>query len=139
LTPLLARVWRPQVIAIDASGVGEGLAAGLDSRLRTLCPRTQVLRYRITEQVKSRLGFGLLAAAGGRLTCYAAAGSAEYREFWKQVELCRVTYKPNRLMGFGVEPSRGHDDYVMSLALAVEAAEHVQAARVARGRVRIED
>lgn len=139
LTPLLARVWRPQTIAIDATGVGEGLASAIESRLRMLSPRTRVLRYRFTEQLKSRLGFGLLAAAGGRLTCYAGDGSAEYRELWTQIELCRVSYKPNRLMGFGVEPSRGHDDYIMSLALAVEAAALVQPPRVAQGRTRTED
>ena len=33
---------------------------------------------------------------------------------------------PNRLMSFGVDPARGHDDYLVSLALAVEAAAFAQ-------------
>jgi hypothetical protein len=134
LTPLIAQVWRPDALAIDATGVGEGIAAALQARLAALRGgRTRVLRYRITEQVKSRLGFGLLAVAGGRLRCYAPDGSPECREFWTQVTNARATYKPNRLMSFGVDPARGHDDYLMSLALAVEAAGFAQP-RVARGR-----
>jgi len=138
LTPLLARVWRPAALAIDVTGIGEGLAAALQSRLAGLRARTQILRLRISEQVKSRLGFGLLAAAGGRLRCYAQDGSAEYRELWTQLTSARVTYKPNQLMGFGVDPARGHDDYLMSLALAVEAASLAQP-RIARGRMATSD
>jgi hypothetical protein len=135
LTPLLARVWRPEALAIDATGVGEGLAAALEAQLAAQRGgRTRVLRLRINEPVKSRLGFGLLAVAGGRLRCYAADGSPEYREFWTQVASARATFKPNRLMSFGVDPARGHDDYLMSLALAVEEAGSAQP-RVARGRL----
>jgi hypothetical protein len=40
-------------------------------------------------------------------------------------------------MNFFVEPSEGHDDYLMSLALLVEAAASSRP-RTARGRVREE-
>jgi hypothetical protein len=50
LTPLLARVWRPIAIAIDTTGIGEGLAAALQARLAGLRAGTQVLRLRISEE-----------------------------------------------------------------------------------------
>jgi hypothetical protein len=134
LTALLGRVWRPQAVAIDVSGIGEGLAAGLVARLGTTSRRVEILRTRFSEQIKSRLGFGLLAAAE-RLRCYTDDGSSEYRTFWRQMTKARAAYKPNRLMGFSVDPADGHDDYLVSLALAVEAAAAAQP-RVARGRRR---
>jgi hypothetical protein len=133
LSQLLARTWRPAALAIDVTGIGEGLAAGLQGRSLAGAHRTRILRYRLSEQTKSRLGFGLLAAAGGRLRCYASDGSREYRDFWRQVERARAVYKPNHLMGFSVDPADGHDDYLTSLALAVEAVEGAQP-RIARGR-----
>jgi len=41
---------------------------------------------------------------------------------------------PNRTMTFQVAASKGHDDFLMSLALLVQAARY--APRVARGRTR---
>jgi hypothetical protein len=133
VSQLLARTWKPAVLGIDVTGVGEGLAAGLQARSLAGAHRTRVLRHRLSEQTKSRLGFGLLAAAGGRMRCYASDGSREYRDFWFQVERAKAVYKPNHLMGFSVNPADGHDDYLTSLALAVEAAEGAQP-RIARGR-----
>lgn len=82
--------------------------------------------------MKSRLGFGLLAAVT-RLRCYAADGSGEYRAFWQEIERARAIYRPNRTMNFFVEPAEGHDDFLMSLALTVEAARDSEP-RIARGR-----
>jgi hypothetical protein len=51
------------------------------------------------------------------------------------MELGRAAYRPSRTMNFFVERSRGHDDYLMSLALVVEAARDLDPRpRVARGR-----
>jgi hypothetical protein len=48
-----------------------------------------------------------------------------------------VHYRPSRQLNFFVEPSRGHDDYLVSLSLAVDAARDIETRpRVARGRVR---
>jgi len=67
---------------------------------------------------------------------FAADGSPEYAEFWREMELARATYRPNQTMNFFVEPSQGHDDYVVSLSLAVEAAREMQLRpRIARGRI----
>jgi len=132
LVDVLGRVWRVRRVAVDATGLGETLARLL---ARALGPSV-VRAVRFSAESKSRLGYNLLAVVnGGRLKMYAADGSAEYAEFWRQVELARAAYRPSQTMNFFVEPSRGHDDYLMSLALVVEAARDLEPRpRVARGR-----
>ncbi|MCH8200894.1 MAG: class I tRNA ligase family protein, partial [Chloroflexi bacterium] len=92
---------------------------------------------RFSAEAKSRLGFGLLAAVnGGRLKCYAADGSPEYATFRREMELARVGYLTGGRMTFHVDAADGHDDYLASLALAVEAGrDGIPQPRVARGRV----
>ena len=53
------------------------------------------------------------------------------------MEKARSQYRPNRTMNVYVDPSRGHDDFLMSLALLVEAAQHYKP-KMAVGRVREE-
>ncbi len=53
---------------------------------------------------------------------YAGDGSEEYQEFWLEMERAKIQYRPNQTMNFYVDPSQGHDDFLMSLALLVEAA-----------------
>jgi hypothetical protein len=53
---------------------------------------------------------------------YAGDGSAEYREFWMEVERAKNQYRANQTMNFYVDPGQGHDDFLMSLALVMEAA-----------------
>jgi hypothetical protein len=132
LVDMLGRVWRVRRLTVDATGLGETLARLL---ARTLGPAV-VQPVRFSAEVKSRLGYNLLAAVnGGRLKMYAADGSEEWTEFWRQVELARVAYRSGRTMSFFVDPSSGHDDYLMSLALVVEAARDLDPRpRVARGR-----
>jgi len=132
LADLLREVWRVRRMAVDATGLGETLA-----RLLTKALGPEVVRpVRFSAESKSRLGYGLLAAVnGGRLKMYASDGSPEFAEFWREMELARVAYRPNRSMNFFVEPSRGHDDYLVSLALTVGAAPDMDwRPRVARGR-----
>ncbi|MGB2694979.1 MAG: hypothetical protein WBD55_07315 [Dehalococcoidia bacterium] len=132
LADLLREVWQVRRIAVDATGLGETIA-----RLLTTALGSHVVRsVRFTQESKSRLGYGLLAAAnGGRLKLYAADGSLEYRQCRHELERARVAYRANRTMNFFVEPTEGHDDYLMSLALLVDAASDA-APRAARGRVR---
>jgi hypothetical protein len=132
LADVLGSVWRVRRVAADATGLGETLARLLVSALGEAVVRP----FRFTSESKSRLGYGLLAAVnGGRLKMYAADGSDEYREFWEQAERARVAYRANQTMNFFVDPSDGHDDYLMSVALAVEAASDSRP-RTARGRIR---
>jgi hypothetical protein len=132
LVDLLREVWRVRRVAVDATGLGETLAAWLARALG----RDTVTPVRFSAESKSRLGYNLLAAVnGGRLKVYAGDGSAEYRALWQEVERARVSYRANRTMNFYVDPSEGHDDYLMSLALTVEAATGARP-RMARGRLR---
>ncbi|HEU5321919.1 MAG TPA: hypothetical protein VFX28_14020, partial [Methylomirabilota bacterium] len=133
LADLLGEVWRVRRVAVDATGLGETLARFL---ARALGQET-VRPFKFSAGSKSQLGFNLLAAvSGGRLKAYTADGSQEYRAFWGEIEAARVAYRPNQTMNFYVPSSEGHDDYLMSLALAVEAARDLDPRpRVARGRV----
>ncbi|MCH7999216.1 MAG: hypothetical protein IIA91_07035 [Chloroflexi bacterium] len=132
LADVLGRVWRVRQVTVDATGLGETLARLL---ARTL-GQSVVRPLRLSTESKSRLGYNLIAAVnGGRLKMYAADGSAEWAEFWRQMELARVAYRSGRTMNFFVDPASGHDDYLMSLALVVEAARDLDPQpRVARGR-----
>ena len=51
-----------------------------------------------------------------------------------QLERARAAYGERGQMQFSVDPSEGHDDYLMSLALAVHAARDEGGSRTARGR-----
>jgi hypothetical protein len=128
---LLGEVWGVRRVAVDATGLGEGLA----STLAALRGGPEVVRLRLTESLKSRLGYGLLAAVNaGRLTLYRDDGSTDARLVREECARARATYRPNRTLAFAVPEAEGHDDYLVSLALAVEAAEGF-VPRVARGRL----
>lgn len=132
LVDLLKGVWGCKRVVVDATGVGQGVASFLASALG----KSVVVPFTFTAQSKSRLGFALLAAINsGRLKMYAADGSEEYREFRLQMERAKSTYRANQTMNFYVDPSQGHDDFLMSLALLAEAASSYQPRR-ARGYLR---
>jgi len=134
LVDLLRHVWQVRRVAVDATGLGEAVARFLATPTAVGAQAVQLVRF--SSESKSRLGYQLLAAVnGGRLKVYAQDGSPEYRDFWREMERARVTYRPNRTMSFFVDPADGHDDYLMSLALLVEAAQEVRP-RMARGRTR---
>ena len=69
----------------------------------------------------------------GHLKMYARDGSPECQTFWLEMERARSFYRPSQTMNFYVDPSEGHDDYLMSLALVVEAANQYEP-RTAKGR-----
>jgi hypothetical protein len=130
LADLLREVWQVRRLAVDATGLGEPMARLLMTALGSHIVRP----IKFTQESKSRLGFGLLAATnGGRLKLYAGDGSLEYRHCLRELELARAVYRANRTMSFFVDPADGHDDYLISLALLVEAGADA-APRVARGR-----
>jgi hypothetical protein len=118
LVDILKNVWRCRRVVVDATGVGEPVAAFLKKALGA-----RVTPFKFTQKSKSELGFNLLAAVNaGRLKVYKADGSEEYVEFMRKMELARGQYRPSQTMNFYVDPARGHDDFLMSLALTVEAA-----------------
>ncbi len=132
LANLLGRLWKVRRVVVDATGLGETIARFLAKALG----QSVVSPFRFTAETKSHLGYELLAAVNtGRLRMYATDGSPEYREFWREAELTRAAYRPNRTLNFYVDPAKGHDDYLMSLALAVAAARDT-GPRTALGRIR---
>lgn len=118
LVGLLKDVWQVRRVVCDATGVGEPLASLLKSALGG-----RVLPFKFTQRTKSELAFDLLAAVNsGRLKVYRQDGSEDYSELMDQLYHARQVYRTNRTLDFFVPPAEGHDDYLMSLALVVQAA-----------------
>ena len=130
LVDLLRDVWRCRRVVVDATGLGQGVASFLEKALG----RGVVRPFVFTAQSKSRLAFDLLSAVNcGRLKMYATDGSSESQEFHAQMEGAQGRFRANQTMNFYVDPAQGHDDFVSSLALLVNAAEYRP--RLARGRM----
>ncbi len=132
LADRLRSVWRVRRVAVDATGLGGPIADLLAARLA----RGVVEPVVFTAERKSRLGFGLLAAAhSGRLRLFDGDGSAEWIECRRQLRMARAAYREGRTLQFDVDPADGHDDYVLSLALCVAAARRESGSRTAQGRL----
>ena len=130
LVDVLRNVWHVRRAVVDATGVGAGVA----SFLSTALGKSVVVPFQFTQASKSRLGFDLLAAINaGRVKMYGQEGWEECREFWSQMSRAKSNYRANQTMNFYVDPSMGHDDFLSSLALLVEAAKYTP--RAARGHV----
>ena len=128
LVDILKNVWRCKKIVVDATGIGQPVSSFLRQSLGA-----KVSPFTFTQPSKSELGFNLLAAINaGRLKMYTGDGSGEYQEFWFEIERAKSQYRPSQTMNFYVDPSQGHDDFLMSLALLVEAAKQYSP-RDARG------
>ncbi len=117
LIDILKNVWHCRKVVVDATGVGQPVSSFLRQSLGS-----KVSPFTFTAQSKSELGFNLLAAINsGRLKMYSGDGSPEYQEFWLEMEKAKSQYRPSQTMNFYVDPAQGHDDFLMSLALLVEA------------------
>jgi len=82
LIDILSNVWHCRRVVIDATGMGQPVSSFLKKS-----PGSRILPFTFTAQSKSRLGFNLIAAINsGRLKMYAGDGSAEYRQFWFEME-----------------------------------------------------
>jgi len=118
LIDILKSVWHCRKIVVDATGVGQPVSSFLRQSLGS-----RVSPFTFTQRSKSELGFTLLAAINsGMLKMYTGDGSSEYQEFWLEMEKAKSQYRPSQSMNFYVDPAQGHDDFLMSLALLVEAA-----------------
>ena len=113
----IARDWGLRRLAVDATGMGQPLAAMLRQSLGS-----RVVSVVFTSGNKSAAGYDFLAAVNtGKLRIY-RDNSAEYQECRRQLENASADYRSNQLLNFYVDPARGHDDYVISLVLARQAA-----------------
>lgn len=119
-TIALAEQWSIRSLVVDATGLGASLASLLRDRLG----EERVRPFIFTRPSKSRLAYQLIALINNkRLQLYtsAQAPSRIYQECWHQ--LCHARYRlpaPDT-MDFYVDPTDGHDDFVISLALLGEA------------------
>ena len=129
LVDILGSVWRCRRIVVDSTGIGQPVSSFLREALGA-----RVVPFNFSAPSKSQLGFNLLAAINsGRLKMYTGDGSAEYQDFCLQMERAKSQYRANQTMNFYVDPGQGHDDFLMSLSLLVEAAARYSP-RGARGR-----
>lgn len=127
----LLKKWHVHQLIVDATGMGEPVAAFLRQALGS-----RVESFVFTQQSKSKLGFNFISFVNsGRLKLFQGDGSQDYQLCIRELELARVVYRPNQSMNFFVEPSEGHDDYLMSLALCCFAASDWQP-REAKGGIR---
>ena len=118
MVDILKNVWHCSRIVTDATGIGEPITSFLQKSLGS-----KVIPFKFTQRTKSEAGFDLLAAINsGRLKLYKQDGSDDYRELMFELEKARSVYRPNQTLNFFVDPSDGHDDYLTSLALVVQAA-----------------
>ena len=131
LVDILKSVWKCRRVVVDATGIGQPVSSFLRKALGS-----KVSAFTFTARAKSELGFNLLAAINsGRLKVYKGDGSEEAQEFWLELEKAKSQFRASQTMNFYVPPSEGHDDFLMSLALAVEAANQYER-RGAWGRIR---
>ena len=125
--------WNCQRVVVDATGIGQPVASFLRKELGS-----RVKPFVFTQKSKSDMGFEMLSFANSsRIKLYKQDGSPEYREMMFQLERSRAQYRPNQTMNFYVDQSEGHDDFLMSLALTVEAARDFSP-RTAKGGLRDE-
>ena len=131
LVDILKNVWHCRKVVVDATGIGQPVSSFLRKALGS-----KVSAFTFTPRAKSELGFNLLAAINsGRLKVYKGDGSEEEQEFWLEMERAKSQYRPSQTMNFYVDPAQGHDDFLISLALLVEAANQYEP-KTAVGRVR---
>jgi hypothetical protein len=126
----LAEHWGLERICIDATGLGQPLAKWLE---RELGSRVEAVGF--TANVKSELGYALIAAVqSGRLALYADGAASERRACVAEIAGCRANFAGHLLRWEA--PPGAHDDYAVSLALCLRAAESLGPPRVAIGRRR---
>ncbi|HEU5433153.1 MAG TPA: hypothetical protein VFU81_15910, partial [Thermomicrobiales bacterium] len=123
LVDLARNVWRASVVVVDATGVGAGLASFLAATLgeRRSGRAIPVAPFVFSAASKSALGWDLLGLIdAGRLKDYRDDGDRLSRLF--RAQLAATTYEtppgPGRPLRWSVPAGRGHDDLVMSAALA---------------------
>jgi len=118
MVDILKNLWNCQRIVVDATGIGQPVASFLRAQLGS-----KVIPFNFTQKSKSDMGFELLSFINsGRIKLYKQDGSKEHKELMFQLERARAQYRPNQTVNFYVNPSEGHDDFLMSLALLVIGA-----------------
>ncbi|MEX1103557.1 MAG: hypothetical protein WED87_04875 [Dehalococcoidia bacterium] len=125
------RPWRLERLVVDSTGLGASSAEHLARELGSVT----VEAFTFSGRSKSDLGQRLLGGATQRtLALYANDGSVDARICRAELRACGRTNHPGGRMQWGA--AGGNDDYVVSLALALRAAEQAGEPRFATGRRR---
>jgi hypothetical protein len=131
----LMELWNVRRLVVDRTGLGETLAALLVERFGD----ERVQAFRFTRASKSALTYHLLSLVNSarlRLPDPARVPPALEEECWRQIRLARCHPVGDGLLNMQVNPSEGHDDFLISLALCCEAIREwsnpVQESRVIR-------
>lgn len=139
IVQLATRVWNARQVVIDATGVGAGLAAFLR---QTLGERV-VTPFIFSSASKSQLAWEFLGLIdSGRFGVFDPEQHIDREQsqlgqaFMRQMEACRFTVLPGpgRLVRWGVEDERLHDDLLMAAALTAVLSRGDWRPRSARGR-----
>lgn len=118
LVRLISGTWKCRKITIDATGMGQPVASYLKQALGS-----KVEPFTFSAKSKSELAFELIAAVNaGRIRMYRGDGSTESTLFWNEMEKAKASYTTGRSLNFYVDRTEGHDDFLMSLALALRAS-----------------
>ena len=123
-TVALVESWGIRSLVIDATGLGAGLASLLLSRLGS----ERILPFTFTRPAKSRLAYQLLSLLNsGRLSLYCSsdAPGGLLEECWQQLRRARYRLPAPDTLDIYVDPTEGHDDFLISLALLTEALKAV--------------
>ncbi len=136
LLDLARHVWGLSALVVDATGVGAGLASFLADALGRGPHRLIVEPFIFSGASKSELGWDFLGLIdGGRFKEYADDGDELTRVYRHQLAACtyEVLPGPGRLLRWSVPASRGHDDLLVSAALAARLDRLDWRERVATG------
>jgi hypothetical protein len=134
LIDLARNVWKASWLIVDATGIGAGLASFLASSLSR--DPVKVLPFVFTAASKSRLGWDFLGLIdSGRFKEYANDDAPDTREFHAQLRATtfQVLNGPGNMLRWSVPEADGHDDLVISAALAAALDEMNLRPRIARG------
>jgi hypothetical protein len=118
--------------------VGTGLASFLANQLGREPRKVIVSPFLFNRKTKSDLGWAFIGLIdGGRIKEYADDGADITRIFRHQLAACTyvVLPGPGKLLRWSVPPSRGHDDLLISMALAAQLDEINWRDLTARGSV----
>jgi terminase large subunit-like protein len=120
-TIALVEHWDIHSLVIDATGLGESFA----SHLQSVLGAHRIKPFKFTRPTKSHLGNQMLKFIRcGQLKLYTAENAPRpiFEECQQQLRHARQRLLPSQMVDFYVDASDGHDDFLISLALLVEAA-----------------
>lgn len=132
----IAAVWRLELFALDATGLGGPIAAAAARQIAATAPACRVLEQPMSGTTKSDVGYKLLASVETDRLHLPGTGSDDVATALRQLSLLRAVYLPGGLIRWAVYERGEHDDHAFVVAFANWAAHQLEAPRVATGRRR---